>query len=45
MDVEKKRRKGEIVSISHPTDVANISPHRMYEMYMLENICFFLTIF
>jgi hypothetical protein len=40
-DGEKKRRKGESVSISHPTDVANISPHRMYEMYMLGNICFF----
>ncbi len=45
MDVEKKRRKGESVSISNPTDVANISPHRMYEMYMLGNICFFLTSF
>jgi hypothetical protein len=43
--VEKKRRKGESVLISHQTDVANISPHRMYEMYMLGNICFFLTLF
>jgi hypothetical protein len=33
------------VSISHPSDVANISPHRMYEMYMLGNVCFFLTLF
>ncbi len=40
-DVEKKRRKGESVSISHQTDVTNISPHRMYEMYKFENICFF----
>ncbi len=44
-DVEKKRRKGEVVSISHPANVANISPHRMYEMYLLGNICFFLTSF
>ena len=43
--MEKKRRKGESVSISHPIDVVNISPHRMYEMYMLENICLFLTLF
>jgi hypothetical protein len=41
----EKRRKGESVSISHPTDVANILPHRMYEMYMLGNIFFFLTLF
>jgi hypothetical protein len=34
-DVEKKRRKGESVSISHQIDSTNISPHRMYEMYML----------
>jgi hypothetical protein len=45
MDVEKKRSLGESVSISHPTDVANISSHRMYEMYMLGNICFFLKLF
>jgi hypothetical protein len=25
---------GESLSISHSTDVTNISPHRMYEMYM-----------
>jgi hypothetical protein len=34
-DVEKKRRKEESVSISNPVDVANISPHRMYEMHVL----------
>ncbi len=43
--MEEKRRKGESVSISNPTDVANISPHRMYEMYKLGNICFFPTLF
>jgi hypothetical protein len=41
----RKRGKGESVSISHPTNVANISPHRMYEIYMLGNTCFFLTSF
>jgi hypothetical protein len=38
---EEKRRK----SVNFSTDAANISPHRMYEMYMLGNICFFLTSF
>jgi hypothetical protein len=42
--VEKKRRKGVSLSISHPADVANISLHRMYEMYMFGNICFFLIL-
>jgi hypothetical protein len=41
----EKRRKGESVSISHRTNVANISPHRMYKMYLLGNIWFFLTSF
>jgi hypothetical protein len=40
----RKRGKGESISISCPTDVTNISPHRKYEKYMLENICFSLTL-
>ncbi len=38
-------RNGESVSICHQMNVTNISPHRLYEMYMLGNICFFLTWF
>ena len=36
----RERGKGESVSISHPIAVTNISPHRMYEMNLLGNICF-----
>jgi hypothetical protein len=35
-----KKRKGEACEFLIQTDVTNISPHRMYEMNLLENIFF-----
>jgi hypothetical protein len=41
---EKEEKKGESVSISDSTDVTNISPHRMYEMYMFGKYLLFSDI-
>jgi hypothetical protein len=41
---EKEKKTRKCVDFS-PTDVTNISPHRMYDLHVLGNICFFLTLF